>query len=116
MKKIIFIITYFTALQLNAQVITLNTGLSASKFSWNATPFGYTPQEEAVINSSVFLGVDYFNRRYFNLSSKIGYVSKKHNGLLYIPCGGNAACQGKSITVLNYVSINTAIDLKYPIR
>lgn len=116
MKRITLIIIFFTALQLNAQVITLNTGLSASKFSWNATPLGYTPQDEVARNSSVFLGVTYYNKRHFSFSSNIGYVSKKHSGLVYFPCGANAACQGRSVTVLNYVSINTTIDLKYPTR
>lgn len=116
MKKILFILAFLITLQLKAQVITLYTGLSASKFSWSATPINFTPQDEAVINSSIFLGVDYYNKRHFNFSSKVGYMSKKHNGLIYFPCGANAACQGRSVTVLNYVSINTVIDLKYPAR
>lgn len=116
MNKTLLILAFLITLQSKAQVITLFTGLSASKFSWSATPINFTPQDEAVINSSVFLGLDYYDKRNFNFSSKIGYMSKKHNGLVYFPCGANGACQGKSVTVLNYVSINTAINLKYPTR
>jgi len=65
---------------------------------------------------SVFIGIDYLNLKFFNLSSNLGYIIKKgeQSYISLRPNGGSDLVTNK--TNLGYLSINTTIDMKYPIR
>jgi hypothetical protein len=65
---------------------------------------------------SVFIGIDYLNLKFFNLSSNLGYILKKgeQSYISLRPNGGSDLVTNK--TNLGYLSINTTIDMKYPIR
>ncbi len=63
---------------------------------------------------SPFIGIDYLNFKYFNLSSNIGYLTKKREQIYIIsgPYGGSAINK----TDFRFFTFNTRLDLKYPIR
>ena len=78
------------------QKLTLQSGISVSKLST-----GYTNDK---IGYSEFVGVDYFNKKYIDFSSNIGIIRK----------GGKNNIGLTDIT-LDYASINTLINIKYPV-
>lgn len=63
-----------------------------------------------------FIGIDYLNLELFNLSSNIGYLTKKGEESYWSlrPNGGSDLITNK--TDLGYLSFNTAFNLKYPVR
>lgn len=105
------------ALNSFGQVIKIHAGISASTFSWKPSPpVNYKHSQASISNKFVFLGVDYNNRKYFNLSSGIGIVSRSNESLVHLATGGNATTIQPALTILNYLSLNTTLDLKYPTR
>jgi opacity protein-like surface antigen len=72
--------------------------------------------KEPFTGYSIFIGVDYLNRKNYNLSSNLGYITKKgeHSFQSLRPNGGSDLITYK--TDLGYLSLNTTVDLKYPVR
>jgi hypothetical protein len=60
-----------------------------------------------LIGYSEFVGMDYFDKKYVDISANLGVISK----------GGTDPNQSEKrfSQILNYASINTIINLKYPI-
>ena len=91
------------------QVISIQSGLVASKLDWEASSFTNSAYNSYRQSIPVFIGFDYLNKKYFNLSSQVGYVEKGGQG-------AGTRLNGvdfKSETWAKYVSFNTCGNVKY---
>ena len=120
MKRLgLFLISMTIAILSNGQIIKIQAGTSISNLDWKYKGINVDPiYKETLIGYSFFAGMDYFDKQYFNLSSNIGMLRK--GGKDEIPLiDQNGELTGQTITVkptLDYLSINTTVDLKYPIK
>ena len=112
MKKTGLILTgLIIAILTHAQTIKIQGGPSFSKLNWGS-PSLY---DKTLTGYSVFAGIDYLNSKYFNLSSNIGMIRKGGKSEINISVPLLPATIIEKPT-LDYISINTTIDLKYPIK
>jgi hypothetical protein len=108
------------AILTNAQVIKIQGGTSFSTLNWklNINGAAIAPfYNETLIGYSFFAGVDYVDKKYFNLSGNIGFISKggKSETQLTDQYGETYGTVTEKPT-LNYLSVNTTVDLKYRIK
>ncbi|MDR2908063.1 MAG: PorT family protein [Bacteroidales bacterium] len=111
-KSITFLITIALASTLHAQILTLQGGPSISKLNWELERF-MTPttiHDKTLVGYSVFAGMDYFDRTYFNISSNIGLIRK--GGMHDVSLSEQS--ETDKLT-LSYLSVNTTADFKYPV-
>jgi len=120
MKKINLILigltfVFFT----NGQILKIQGGTSISKLDWDVPAIhNGSLYNKTLIGYSVFAGIDYLDKNFFNLSSNIGMIRKggKSDNMTLTDSMGNEL---RNLTVkptLDYLSINTTIDFKYPIK
>jgi hypothetical protein len=109
-KNIILIITLTLASAVHAQTINLQGGTSISKLNWDLESINSTSPkyDKALVAYSIFAGMDYFDKPYYNLSSNIGMIRKGGAHNLY-------AQTALDKLTLDYLSVNTTIDIKYPV-
>lgn len=98
------------------QILKIQTGISLSSLNWKLANIdrGYN---QKMIGYSAFAGLDYCNKKYYNLSANAGFIRK--GGKLEITITddfGNPIKVLKNIASLDYISLNTTIDFKYPIK
>ena len=99
------------------QTIHIQAGTSLSKLDWQINQVNMDIFNEALIGSSVFAGMDYFEKKYFNLSSNLGYIRKGGKDLITLTDErGYPIDESTEKAKLNYVTANTTLELKYPIR
>jgi len=120
MKKTVLLLIGLTMVILSyGQTIKIQAGTSISKLDWQLK--GVTIgsiYDETLIGYSIFAGVDYLDKRYFNLSSNIGMIRKGGKGEFMLT-DQYGQSTGQTITekpTLDYLSINTTFDLKYRIK
>jgi len=117
MKKAILLTVLFTiAFFAFGQTVIIQGGTSISKLEytwpWNNDPLF----EHKLIGYSIFAGIEYLDKRYFSLSSNIGMIRK--GGKIEITAYDNESNTYFKLidkVYLDYVSINTTINSKYPI-
>ena len=106
-------ITFFA----NGQVVKLQGGTSFSTLDWKLNSIDFKIFDKTLIGYSIFVGIDYFDKQYFNLSSNIGMVRKGGKGNVPLTdFGGNIITERTENALLDYLSINTTMDFKYPIK
>ena len=118
MKKVYFLIVGLTIVFFaHGQTIKIQGGVSISKLEYTMTWDNDLLFEQKLIGYSFFAGVDYFDKRYFNLSSNIGLVRKGGKTEMQF-ADQNDNLEGSMLVkpALDYLSINTTIDFKYPIK
>lgn len=107
------------AILTNAQIVKIQGGTSFSKLNWQLKGMNIGPiYNETLMGYSILAGVDYWDKKYFNISSNVGFIRKggKDEFELIDQYG---ELTGQTITekpTLDYLSINTMIDLKYKIK
>lgn len=103
------------AILINGQTIKIQGGTSISKLDWVPKGLNLDPvYHEAIISYSIFGGFDFLEKQYSNLSSSIGMIRK--GGKSEFPVyDQNLELIGQIMQkpFLDYLSINTTIDLKY---
>jgi len=97
------------AILLNGQTIKIQGGTSISKLTWKNAGLLYN---EKFIGHSVFAGLDYLDKQYFNISSNIGLIRKGGKYDVYFDSDEVVTEE----PILDYLSINTTIDFKYSIK
>ncbi len=116
MKKIGLLVVGLTiSIFVNGQIVKFQGGTSISKLDWklNNAPSLF---DETLIGCSIFAGIDYLDKQYVNLSSNIGMIRKGGKSDILL-MDQNGEPTGKTLTsTLDYLSVNTTIDLKYPIQ
>lgn len=114
----LFLISVTIAMLTNGQTFKVQVGTSVSKLDWKYETIIVDPiYKGTLIGYSILVGLDYLEHPYYKLSSNIGILRKGGKG--EIPAiDQNGEPTAYSITekpTLDYLSINTSIDLKYPI-
>lgn len=97
------------------QTIKIQAGPAFSSLDWKVGAVGLFDQNK--IGFSAFVGIDYYDRKYYNLSSNIGFVSK--GGKEDIQLIDMDKPDGKTLTVkghLDYISFSTVVEVKYPLN
>jgi len=119
MKKIfILLIGLAVAVFANGQTIKVQGGISISKMNWEV-PIGSVPTifDKTFIGYSIYAGVDYLDKEYFNLSSNIGMIRKGgKDDEVYFYEKPDVFIGSINKLTLDYLSINTTFDVKYPIK
>lgn len=99
------------------QVLKLQTGASFSRINWDINNLYFEQYNQPIIGYSVFAGLDYLNKDYFSLSSNIGLLRKGgRQEVTFIDITGKPVGTSIQNAKLDYLSINTTIDLKYPLK
>ena len=72
--------------------------------------------DETLIGFSILAGVDYLDKKYYNLSSNIGFIQKGGKSTItFVTETPDPVFEDLEIGKLNYISVNTLVDFKYPI-
>lgn len=97
------------------QIINFQGGTSISKLDWQIVGNNYL--DEPIVGYSFFLGIDYCSSNYFNFSSNIGAIRKGGSSTINAILEANdSAFTFTETAKLNYISFNTTLDFKYPIK
>jgi len=101
------------------QMVKIQAGPSFSELDWkiNGTTVG-SLYNKTLVGYSVFAGIDYLDKKDWNLSSNIGLLRKGGKQEFQLT-NTDGMPTGKSIiekAAIDYLSINTMIDLKYTIH
>jgi len=118
MKKIVLLLIGLTiTIVVNGQIVKVQGGTSISKLEWKLNNIDFGQYDKVLIGHSIFAGIDYFDKKHFNLSSNLGMVRKggKSNLQLLDSSGLQSATLIDKPT-LDYLSINTTIDFKCQIK
>ena len=103
----------------NGQTLKIQGGTSISKLDWQLKGMNIDPfYNETLIGYSIFAGLDYLDKQYYNLSTNIGMIRKGGKDEIVLT-DQYGELTGQTITekpTLDYLSINTMIDLKYRIK
>jgi hypothetical protein len=96
----------------SAQSFTLAGGATLSTLSWDLEHISSADPKygETLVGYSVFAGVDYVERRYFSLAAHLGMLRRGGSSQLT-----TAEQQLTEQLTLDYLSLNTTLDLKYPL-
>jgi hypothetical protein len=118
MKNLFLIVCCILCLDtffVSGQTINIQAGTSLSKLDWVMDETNYF--NNTLIGYSAFAGIDYMDSRYFNLSSNLGYVRKGgRDKIIYINLYGVETGTDYMNASLDYLSFNTAVDVKVPIN
>lgn len=105
------------------QTIKIQTGVSVSNLDWKFNSQYQMFEQENFIGVPVFIGLDYFEKKYFNLSTNFGYIKKGGEVTLKAkpkPFTPGLVDAGEVLpdkglrSYLNYLSLNTTFDFNYP--
>ena len=120
MRKIGLILTGLMIYSLTfGQILKVQVGTSISQLDWKFKGINIDPLYDKMLTSySVLAGLDYMDKKYINISSNVGIIRKggKSETKLVDQSG---LYTGETIVekpTLDYLSINTTIDLKYKIK
>lgn len=118
MKKAILLLTVLIfASYSHAQTVKFQMGTTLAKLNWQVGGKDLNMFDETLIAYSFFTGIDYFENRYFNVSSNLGLIQKGGKGMIVFTTEtGEPAGEVTKKARLNYLTINTAFDLKYTIK
>ncbi|MFP4557749.1 MAG: outer membrane beta-barrel protein, partial [Bacteroidales bacterium] len=107
------------AILTNGQTMKIQGGTSISKLDWQLKGMSIAPSyNETLIGYSIFAGLDYLDKQHYNLSTIIGMIRRGGKDELVLT-DQYGELTGQKITerpTLDYLSINTMIDLKYTIK
>jgi len=94
------------------QIDNFQSGVSISHLSYKVKDMCMCPGEQYrkdLIGYSEFVGMDYFDKKYVDISANLGVISKGGTDPYY------DYSNKKFSQILNYASINTIVNFKYPI-
>lgn len=115
-KSGLFLLGMFFANIIIGQTIHIHVGPSISKLKWDRIGSNFDPlYNQTLLSYSVFGGIDYFDKKYMDLSSNIGMISKGGKDKFeYRDQNGEVINQElEERATLNYLSLNTMINFKY---
>lgn len=96
------------------QNINVQGGLSFSKMDYDIKGLDEKLYDKQITGYSFLVGTDYFETKYFNLSSNIGVLRKGgQDEIMFSNENGDDLGYRTVETTLDYITINTTIDLTY---
>jgi hypothetical protein len=118
MKKIgLLLIGLTITIFANGQIVKVQGGTSISKLDWKLQGQNRGLFDKTLIGYSIFAGIDYFDKQYFNFSSNMGMVRK--GGKMEVQFVDEIGLPIQTLiskSTLDYLSINTMIEFKYRIK
>lgn len=101
------------------QTLQVQGGISVSNLDWRYEGMQVDPiYNENLIATSFFAGVNYLDKKYFNLSSNVGFI--RIGGKDEFPISyANEDISNETVIekpTLDYLSINTLFEAKYTIK
>jgi len=100
-----------------SQTLKIQTGTSLSKLDWQINTIGFEYLNETLVGFSIFGGIEYLNKDYFNLSTNIGYLVKGGKDEYdFVNLTSEILMRKEKKVKLNYITLNTLLDFKYPIN
>lgn len=126
MKKLFLIILILTSLNVKSQSFKLSVGASSSMLSFDrAVPLfnvptmgrNYDYKNLKTIGPSFTFGIEYAEKKYFNLSTNIGYLNKGGiSSIVFLDSLGKpTGIKSNTKWNLAYFTFNTTVDFHYPI-
>lgn len=117
MRRLTFLIfVSLVSLTSFGQTLNVQTGPTFSSLDWNNDATSLSYYNDMMIGYSFFVGLDYLDAKYYNLSSNFGMVRKGgKEPFLSIEYFGDPGVVKNIYAKMDYLSVNTLIDLKYPI-
>ncbi|MFC2110840.1 hypothetical protein ACFLQ5_00150 [Bacteroidota bacterium] len=106
--SLICISVFITVLSFG-QTLNLQSGLSVSRIYTDGENIQVQRYNALFYGNTVFLGLDYLNEKYINLSGNIGFIRKGGN----IESSDSINYPGQ--VSFDYLSINSMFEFKYPI-
>jgi hypothetical protein len=112
--------TFLLALALSTeltygQTFKIQYGRDWSTLKWPKNG-EYSIFKSSLNGNTFFFGIDYFNRKYFNLSSNIGYLQKQGTKSYDKYYDNTHTTLVQAVTSIEQLSINTKVNIKYPIK
>lgn len=116
-KSLLLFIALFS-LQLSfGQVIHLQMGPVISNLEWSVENIRRIGPDRNLTGKSGFIGLDYLNSRYFNLSTNIGYLQKgDRSEIAYTKENGEVLEFPLMKALFEYYTFNTLAEMKLPIK
>ncbi|BDX39098.1 hypothetical protein CYCD_24530 [Tenuifilaceae bacterium CYCD] len=116
LKKFICVFTLLLVYSISfGQIVKLQTGTLFSHLNWEVGSVNIF--NKTIVGHSLFLGVDYYNKKHFNLSSNIGLIKKGgKDEIMYTDDSGVIIDSKTDKALLEYLSVNTIVDFKYPVN
>ena len=117
-KKSLLLFIALLSLQLSfGQIVHVQLGPTISNLEWSVENIRRLGQDKTLMGRSAFIGLDYLNSRYFNLSTNIGYLQKgDRSDIAYIKEDGEILLFPRMTALFEYFSVNTLCEIKLPIR
>jgi hypothetical protein len=118
MRRIVLILLGFLlSTFVNGQVLKVQAGISVSSLQARLEYRGdvLTGEYAPLVGHSFFVGLDYLNKKYYSLSSNIGVVRKGSTEEYQKVNEEGEWVDATRRQTLDYFSINTTADFKYPI-
>ena len=99
---------------LNAQNLKINSGLSLSSLNFKIGEFNF--YDSRIKSFYPSLGIDYFEHKYFSISSEIGLIEKggKESNILLTSVGGETQQHIDLFEKWNFLHFNTTFRINYP--
>lgn len=102
------------------QSVTFQTGISLSQLDWKNGSYDHFTDNKPLIGYSIFMGLNYFNRSFYSITSNCGFIRKGTIGEVSDINAGkfqnvNTPNTNTVKPKLDYFSFNTVIDFKYPL-
>jgi hypothetical protein len=94
------------------QLMKIQSGISISNLDWKIGTYDWKYDNEKLIGNSFSVGLDYLDKKYYNLSSNISLLKK----------GGKVTATAENVSDrilqvnIDYLSVNTTFELKYPFQ
>jgi hypothetical protein len=100
------------------QILKIQTGVAISSLHARSEFMGnvFTKQYDPLIGNSLFLGLEYLDKKYYSLSTNIGYLRKGSTEEYQQVNQAGEWVKKERKQALDYVSINTMVDIKYPLQ
>jgi hypothetical protein len=112
---ITILIYFFSWGMSNGQTFKIQYGRDWSKLKWYKND-EYTNYTETLNGNIFYLGVDFLNKKYFNLNTNVGYLQKQgeKSYIVYDDKYNARTINGK--TSFEQITLNTKFIIKYPIK
>lgn len=117
--NLIFIFIFLPVMTVFGQTFNVQVGPSFSKSNWEniGSSDHNSLLEDKVVGISGSLGAEYWNKKYFNLSSNIGFVQKGGKDSIWTVFGPPDPLPLFPYKLkLNYLTVNTLIVARIPVK
>lgn len=107
------------------QTIKIQTGVSVSNLDWQVSSLEWKHENKNLVGIPISIGLDYFQKKHFSLSSSLGMLKKGGTVTLKAPqqvitpgisIGDVSLSDQKTMVNLDYLSFNTTCDFSYPLE